>query len=182
MGVPKAGAVLSSGKTLFDYVFSAVHGLYLPCVVVGHAEGVDLSGLEDVTVLPDAVQERGPVGALLGLFLSGLAHHYLVVACDQPLLNTGLLKRLLVEFDERPAVFINPYDANISPLPGLYPASLSALTEPLLTQPRASLRELLAQAKARTIPLLHDDWILLRSANTPEEVRDVDQQISNYSK
>jgi len=173
MGAPKAGTKLATGRTIFDYVHSCAGELKIPCLVVGHAEGIELDAYPELQVIPDEIQERGPVGALLGLFRSNTAHHYLIVACDQPLLSPELLRRLLIEIDERPNVFVNPTSTDLSPIPGLYPATMLATVEQLLQQPRASLRELLARSDARTIILSQEDWVQLRSANTPQDVADM---------
>jgi molybdopterin-guanine dinucleotide biosynthesis protein A len=174
MGTPKAGLRLASGRTIFDHVYGCVRELSLPCVVVGHADGIELHTYPGLLVIPDEITERGPVGALLGLLKSNVAHHYLVLACDQPLLSPKLLSRLLTVIDERPNVFSNQEAATISPLPGLYPAGLLPIVETLLQQPRASLRELLAQADVRPIILDKEDWKLLRSANTAQDLVDIE--------
>lgn len=173
MGVPKAGVELATGRTMFDHVISNARSLNLPCVAAGHAGGINLPDFPGMEVIPDEVAARGPVGALLGLFKSNRAHHYLIIACDQPLLNPEILSLLLTDFDQRPNVFIHPIDGRVSPLPGLYPASLLPLVKQLLHQPRASLRELLAAADSRTIILDRREWYRLRSANSPQDVEEI---------
>lgn len=173
MGVTKASIRLASGRTLFEHVFDCARELDLPCIAVGHVHGIDQSSYADLKIVPDEVADRGPVGALLGLFKSNLAEYYLIIPCDQPLLTSDLLGRLLVKADERPAVFSNLDKSELSPLPGLYPASLLPIVESLLHHSRASLRELLSLAQARTIVLDRSDWDRLRSANTPQDVDDI---------
>lgn len=175
MGAPKAGLTLVSGRTIFDHVYGCLAVLRLPCVVVGHAEGIALASYPELRVIRDEVTERGPVGALRGLFKSDVAQHYLVVGCDQPLFTVSLLRKLLAEIDERPNVFCSESEDFISPLPGLYPASLLPTVEQLLEQPRASLRELLTRSNARSIAIEQADWLRLRSANTPQDVEDIDK-------
>ncbi len=159
-----------SGKSLFDHVYDCACELNLPCIAVGHVDGVKCNAYTGLQILPDEITDRGPVGALLGLFGSNLARHYLILACDQPLLTSELLGRLLVEVDERSTVFSDLKQTYNSPLPGRYPASLLPIVEKLLLQPRASLQELLTLSNARTICLDQTDWDMLRGANTPEDV------------
>lgn len=170
MGTPKAGLSLATGRTIFEHVYECVKDLSLPCVVAGHAEGIQLCRYPDLTVIPDEISDRGPVGALLGVLNSNIAHHYMVIGCDQPLMRPILLRKLLTEIDERPCAFRNQADGNLSPLPGLYPAALLPIVEILLQQPRASLRELLAKSDVRMITLDQANWEYLRSANTPQDV------------
>lgn len=173
MGASKAGVELATGKTLFGHVYDCACELDLPCIAVGHVEGVEPENFAGLRIQPDEITNRGPVGALFGLFGSNIARHYLVLACDQPLLTSALLRRLLVEVEERPTVFTNCENTIISPLPGLYPASLLPIVERLLHQPRASLRELLSQSHARRIPLDIVEWEKLRGANTPQDVEEI---------
>ncbi len=175
MGTAKAGYRLVSGRTIFDHVYTCLGEVGLPCVVVGHADGIALGSYPDLNVIPDEVIERGPVGALHGLFKSDVAQHYLVVGCDQPLLTADLLRKLLAEIDERPIVFCNEDENSFSPLPGLYPASLLPMVQQLLEQPRASVRELLTRSNARNIAIEQADWLRLRSANTPQDVEGINK-------
>jgi len=175
MGAPKAGLTLVSGRTIFDHVYSCLSELGLPCVVVGHAEGIALESNPELIVIPDDVIDRGPVGAMRGLFTSDVAQHYLVVGCDQPLLTADLLRKLFVEIDERPNVFCSESEDFIFPLPGLYPASLLPIVQQLLEQPRASLREILTRSNVRNIAIEQTDWLRLRSANTPQDIEDIDK-------
>ncbi len=173
MGVAKAGLALASGRTIFDHVHGCLKEVVQPCVVVGHAEGIALNKYSELQVIPDEVIERGPVGAMLGLFRSNIAQSYLVVGCDQPLLTAGLLRLLLEVKGERPTVFCNEGGSFTSPLPGLYPASLLPIVLQLLSGPRASLRELLEQGKARKIEIDSANWLRLRSANTAQDVEEI---------
>ncbi|MBK8129642.1 MAG: NTP transferase domain-containing protein [bacterium] len=96
---------LVSGHTMFEHAYSLRMGTQLPCIVVGHADGIKLNSYPDLRVIPDEIPDCGPVGALLGLLKKQSAAHYLVLACDQPLLRFELIGRLLAESDERPTVF-----------------------------------------------------------------------------
>ncbi len=182
MGNPKAGTRLSTGETMFERVYSVVRQTAGPCCVLGHADGIEISGHPDLHIIPDKVPERGPVGALLSLFSSGIASYYIVAACDQPLLTTQLLNRLQAEIDETPCVFCDQDETNIAPLPGLYPATLLPHVEQLLLQPRASLRELLARSNFRTIALDPESWTRLRSCNTPGDVEEVNRILQDSSR
>ncbi|MBL0061344.1 MAG: molybdenum cofactor guanylyltransferase [bacterium] len=181
MGLPKAGLKLISGQTMFEHGYAIAQELELPCIVVGHAKGIELNSYLGLLVIPDEIPGCGPVGALLGLLKSCEATHYLVIACDQPLLTATLVGKLLVDTDERPTVFMNSFDGNIAPLPGLYPASLLPHVKQLLRQTRASLRELLAKSDARTIAIAEEEYVRLRSANAPQDVAEINALLSSLS-
>lgn len=181
MGLPKAGLKLVSGQTMFEHVYSIAHELELPCIVVGHAHGIELNSHPGLRLIPDEIPGCGPVGGLLGLLKSNAATHYLVIACDQPLLSATIIEKLLTEFDERPTVFMNSSEGRIAPLPGLYPASLFPLVKQLLQQSRASLRELLIKSDARTIVIADKDYVRLRSANAPQDVAEINVLLHSLS-
>jgi molybdopterin-guanine dinucleotide biosynthesis protein A len=119
----------------------------------------------------------GQLGGLLGLLSSGLASHYLVLACDQPLLNASLLSALTNDLDDRPTVFAG--ESHIYPLPGLYPASLLPFVEKQLSHGRASLKFLLQTANARLLPLPENVQTNLRGANTPQEFAELSAEFMN---
>ncbi|MBK6911457.1 MAG: nucleotidyltransferase family protein [bacterium] len=125
MGVSKAGVRLVSGKSLFDHVYDCACELNLPCIAVGHVDGVKLTRIQVCKFFLTKSLIAGRL-ALLGLFGSNLARHYLILACDQPLLTPELLGRLLVEVDERSTVFSDLKQTYNSPLPGRYPCELAA--------------------------------------------------------
>ncbi|NUO19492.1 molybdenum cofactor guanylyltransferase [bacterium] len=180
MGVPKAGIVLSSGETMFELVLRQFTGLDLRCVVVGHSDGIDKSLYDDVIFLPDQIHDRGPVGALFGLFQSGIASSYLVAGCDQILLNRQLLDSLVKQPNDRPVVFAND-TGSFSPLPGLYPETMLRIVEEVLQQESASLRELLQKADTRMLTLQQEQFLRLRSVNTPQELNEYEQTLLRKS-
>ena len=177
MGTPKAGVRLSSGLTVFETVWRILDGLNLPRIIVGHAQGIESTSLGKPIIIPDAVERRGPVGALLGLLQSGLGTHYLVVGCDQILLTPDLLQTLVSEVAGRPIVLGRP-DGRVSPLPALIPETAIRHVEELLCHEQASLRKLLEIADDRTISISEKEFERLRSVNTPQDLAELDRSLN----
>lgn len=170
MGSTKAFAELPAGESLLGRSLKLLLELRLPIVLVGQPVGTGVLA-DGLSVIPDPIPDRGPMGGLMGLLSSGLASHYLVLACDQPMLTPALLSGLVLELDERPVVFST--EDSVFPLPGLYPASLLPLVESSLSGKRSSLKFLLESANARLIALPPDALSALRGANTPQELREI---------
>ena len=176
MGQPKAGVRLASGRTLLEHVASSAQELGWPCIAVGLADGLSGDQYLGLEVLPDEMLARGPLGALHALFRNGRAAHYLVLSCDQPLVQAKLLRKLTERLDERPNVFACA--GAFTPLPGLYPASILSTVEQALASPKASLRALLERHNYRSIVISPDEWQLLRGANTAADVAELNRMLT----
>lgn len=180
MGKPKAGVRLSTGLSVFETVWAVLSRMNIPKAIVGHAHGIELASLGNPIVVPDVVERRGPVGALLGLLKSGLGTHYLVVGCDQILLTPALLQKLLTEIDTRPAV-LGLHNSHFSPLPALIPDTVIGRVEELLQSEKASIRDLLTLTNARIETISESELELLRSVNTPQDLAELDRLQKNNS-
>jgi len=175
MGAPKAFMQFPSGESLLDRSLYLLWEMRLPRVVVGQPRSVRFP--RGIPLILDPLPDRGPMGGLLGLLESGLASHYLVLACDQPLLNASLLATLMEKLDNRPTAFAG--EPEIYPLPGLYPASLLPLVKSQLSDDRASLKFLLQSANARLLQLPVSERRNLRGANTPQEFAELAAEFMN---
>ncbi|MCB9367304.1 MAG: NTP transferase domain-containing protein [Calditrichaeota bacterium] len=180
MGTPKSGVRLSTGLSVLETVWGVLSRMNIPKAIVGHAHGIDLASLGNPIVVPDVVEQRGPVGALLGLLQSGLGTHYLVVGCDQILLTPDLLQKLLLQIDSRPAV-LGLHNDHFSPLPALIPETVIGRVEELLQNEKAAMRDLLVGADARIKTISESELELLRSVNTPQDLAELDHLQKNNS-
>lgn len=170
MGRPKEGVRLPDGRTMLACVAAALAPLAPGGIVIlgdcrGHALAPAWRRLDDDP--PGA----GPMGGVRALLRSGIATHYLLATCDQPLLTTELLRPLAVAHD-RPAILAPP-DGDIAPFPCLLPASCAAaLDDAFAAGERSPRRWLLGQSPLR-LPASEAATRLTRSINTPEELEDL---------
>ena len=124
MGEAKWAVRLKDGRTMLEHVADALRPLGLPIAVAGPPEGLGEAAamLPDLPLIRDAVHYEGPLAALEHLMSQTRAEVLLLVGCDQPLLRTDDLRRLLAAAMQahRPAFFTTGEGQRLDPLPGAY--------------------------------------------------------------
>jgi len=96
LGRPKALERVG-GLSLLGRVISCIQPLCLEVIVVTREDQLrplSLAGLQ-ATIATDLISGRGPLGGLYTGLKLAKTEHCLVVACDMPFLNQGLLSHLL---------------------------------------------------------------------------------------
>lgn len=159
---------MRDGRAMIEHVADAVRPLASPLIVVGESRGFDPARLGAVR-LDDLRGDCGPLAGIEAVLASGLADHYLIVTCDQPLLTTLLLRRLLPP-SSLPSALRTRDGGELLPFPSVISGSL-----------RASLGVALdagERSPNRWLKALGVDWReasplatrFVRSINTPQEL------------
>lgn len=112
--------------------------------------------------IADQAQQQGPLAGILAALEHCQSAQLLVLPIDTPLLSTLSLQRLLRHAAGQAACFAN------SPLPCVLPVSptLSAMISKQLQNGQRSVKALLAELKARTLPAPTTE---LLNTNTPQD-------------
>lgn len=129
------------------------------------------------TLLPDAYENMGPLGAILTAFKRDPEAAWLIVACDLPLLDESALQYLVEQRNENAiaTTYESPYDGLPEPLitiwePAAYPYLLGAIEEGFKCPRKALIR-------SENVAILRaTDPDALMNTNTPEDaekVRDI---------
>lgn len=109
MGSPKHALRLSDGRSMIEHVADALRGacgdLTHDIIVLGPASVLNDVSMRGATTIADNEPDRGPLGGIEALLSSGIAEHYLLCACDTPLLTAGLLRRLRTQTNEPITMF-----------------------------------------------------------------------------
>lgn len=173
MGELKEGVRLPDGRPMIEHVIDAVRGALdegAPIAIAGRSAGWRIppdSGLHHVF---DRRQGRGPMGGLEALLGSRLGTHYLVCSCDQPLLTSPLLRRLVNAPGDRPTLLRSESGAILDPFPCLLPDTWLTEIRNALSLDRLSVRVLLRGSDPEWV-VIPDAWIeQVRSINTPEDL------------
>ena len=129
---------------------------------------------EDVGVLRDSVVDRGPLqGVWEGLrHFTGRAEALLVVPGDAGLLDAGLLRKLVDQFERGDCDIVAPeFGGEVLPLPGVYALNLMPTVARLLDPPRG-LKDVMKAARVKSVPLDKVEAGAF-SVNTPEEYKEL---------
>ena len=140
------------------------------------------AGISEIPHCPDQVSGIGPVGALLGLFAQHPDAAWLGVGCDLMLLEAGLLAWLCRERSPRhPATVPVSPDGRHETVLAIYEPSLRPLLEQMWGESRKSLQRQFSHWFIQT-PQVPDVLAgQLVNVNTPEELSQVQPQLSSTS-
>lgn len=169
MGRPKEGVLLGDGRAMVEPVIEAMREAFGRVAVVGACTGFDCGAGEGILHLQDLRPGQGPLAGLEALLASGLAHGYVVAACDQPLLTSDLLRRLGEGAGGRPR-FFRTAEVCLDPLPGYFPAGMLGRFSAALVDGRRAFRGVTQEAGPEWLTLQDGEVPLLASANTLEDL------------
>ena len=181
MGQLKEGVRLWDNRPMLEHVADAFRWINQPVIIVGQCSGYALNGNFPYVRLMDEQPGLGPAFALKTLLASGLATHYLIGSCDQPLLEPDLLQRLTAEIPSHPeqAIFFqNNDETTFDPFPGVYPASLLSQVEQSIQQGQSAMRKLFGDESIHWVYLPEGMEFRLSNCNTPADVEAVNQLLS----
>lgn len=167
MGSPKAQISLEDGRPVLVHLVEALLAVCPRVVICGSDHGVDLGSFRQVSVLPDAEAFWGPVAALSQFFHVEPQSSCLLTACDQPLLSTKVLAPLLQACPPEAQVVAYAQTGSFCPFPAIYTPNVVPILQAVQKSPKASFRQVFAQAQVTEIPL--DETQALANMNTPFE-------------
>lgn len=152
------------GRTLIEFIAAEVAAVTGSAAIVG---GEPVAGRKYVE---DPVVGYGPVAGIAAALRDSRQPWTLVVACDMPVIEAGLLHRLLNAAEGSGAIPVTP-DGRMHPLCAVW-STAEALPafERALASGEHTLRNVVRGLQFVFLPV--DDAGLLRNLNTPEEYAD----------
>ena len=153
MGSDKALLPLE-GRALAQHVADVVASVANPVCLVGAHAAYGMLGLPTIA---DAISDRGPLSGIETALLSPFAAEWnLIVACDMPRLNPGLLREL-VETTEPGIDCVVPRTASgkLEPLCAIYKRSCGPLITRALSNGNRRVVDVVAMLQAKFWPV-HD--------------------------
>ena len=173
MGKDK-GAIDYHGKPQREYMANLLTKFCEETYIstAGKMEGCNLPKLEDSFV------GLGPFGGILSAMKKDTNAAWLVVACDQPLLDENHLQKLVSERDPRLAAtcFHNPETAFPEPLITIWEPRAYPILLQFLAQGYSCPRKVLINSLVKEIHMDDNDFML--NVNTPEEYKGVLKKLS----
>lgn len=172
MGCPKDEVVLAGCVTMLGRVLKAVRPLGLNIYLSTSNAPSPAHAATGLPLVSDATPGEGPLAAIGHAFAVLPAQGFLVVCCDQPLLTTALLQRLLDARNNTPTFFSSHEGAPLMPFPGHYPAAMASDIVEALARGERSPSRWATRHECRLVSLAPDECLLTRSFNTQDELRD----------
>lgn len=182
MGRNKALMPLA-GQRLVDRVLAVLRGIFDDLLMVTNSP--DLYADLGIRMVPDLVAGKGALGGIHSAIHHATTPHCLVVACDMPFLNAGVL-RYLVEQRAEYDVVVPSVHGRPQPLHAVYGKTcLQPIAQRLETArlhvvsffPDVRVREVTAAELAGFDP----EGLSFRNLNTPEEFADAARRLDAAS-
>ena len=108
------------GKSLIECVIERLRPLTNQLLVVTSREQFDLPVAGEAEILVDLYPGKGPLGGIYTGLLASQSSRSIVVACDMPFLNTGLLRYMIELSGEFDAVVPRLGEGMVEPLHAVY--------------------------------------------------------------
>lgn len=177
---PEGGIGLThEAKTWAQTAFDKLVELNFPIVIsVNEKQYNDYSAVFNSSELitdDPALSIHGPLSGVLSVHLQHPAEDLLILACDMPLMETKLLKELLLHCQQHSIndAFVYSNDGEPEPLCGIYKASgLAHIYHLYQSQqlPKHSMKFMLDHINTFTIPLADDQKKFFRNFNAHAEL------------
>ena len=172
MGQDKASLAFG-GETMLVRIVRIVRAIAEDVIVVARrAQPVP----SDVTVVYDAVEDLGPLAGISAGLAASNSDLNIVVACDMPLINPHVLRRLASLIDDHDAC-VAVADGHASALCGIYRSRIAPFAQALLDSGERRVMRLLDQVETKRVDAelfrdLDPHLETFISVDTPEKYAD----------
>jgi len=174
MGADKA-SVLLSGKPLLGHVIAQLEPLFSDMLISVREKRPDISYPQIV----DGSKSRGPMVGIKAALEVVKTDWVFVIACDMPLISTGLIEHLAGLRSQHDAVVPFAFDRP-QPLFGFYNKTCLPLMETRMEQGQRSMIRLLDDLDScllseQQVKVIDPELKSLRSLDTMEDVKEVER-------
>jgi molybdenum cofactor guanylyltransferase len=138
------------------------------CDTIIISSNIVFSEFENFLVVEDIIKDIGPMGGIYSCLKKSSTKYNMILACDMPLVNGGIMLKLLG--------FSNDYDAIVplvdgrpEPLYAIYNVSIIPTLEAFIRAERYSLKQMLSGLEVCYVNV--DTYVSeLKNVNTPAEL------------
>lgn len=174
MGEDK-GLISFQGRPMIAHVLETLEKTGLPVKIVANDKTYKQFGY---TVVPDLVQEKGPLGGLLTAYQNTRADQILLVSCDMPFIQEELVLKLVEEAGSQNIVVYQD-EGRIYPLPGIYPVSLKEEVKKGIAAQRLKMQDFISENRHTLVPSGDEkNALFFRNINTPKDLKEAEEQWS----
>ncbi len=139
------------GKSLIERVIERLMPLSNQILIVTSQEQLDLPATCNAEILVDLYPGKGPLGGIYTGLLASQSSHSIVVACDMPFLNTGLLSYMIELSSDFDAVVPRLGERMVEPLHAIYSKSCLESIRTQLELEQLGVNSLLKRVRVRYV-------------------------------
>lgn len=166
------------GRPLISNALELLRGVFGEVVIIAndHADYADLGA----RVLPDLIQDKGPLGGIHAALAGCGGKPVFMAACDMPYLGEDLVRALADDWLRKGRGIVVPRTGGrVEPLCGVYGPELAApLADFLRTSPDLSVRAFLKTTDTRFIELIGGEAArrMFANINSPADLKGLPQE------
>ncbi|MEC3907783.1 molybdenum cofactor guanylyltransferase [Tamlana sp. 2201CG12-4] len=175
MGSDK-GLIELHGKPFIQYSIEALKPWVTDIIIVSDSPDYDKFGYKRVT---DIIKESGPVAGICSGLEASKTNYNLVLSCDIPLINSGILEKLVSQIDNETTIIQVESNGKSMPLIAFYQKACVPKFKALLEQGERRLRIAIKSCKFKNIVLDDNDHITTMNVNTKEELKLIENACNN---
>ena len=165
MGTDK-GFLEFKGKPFISYSIDALSPYVDDIIIVSNDYKYDVFNLKRVN---DCIENAGPLAAVYSGLLHSKTEDNIILSCDIPLINKGLINKIINQFDDQFDIIQVKNNSKSMPLIAAYKKRCLSKCMQLLIDGERRLRVAVKHFKTKTIPLeLHLQQCTM-NVNTPNE-------------
>ncbi|MFC2052092.1 molybdenum cofactor guanylyltransferase [Chloroflexota bacterium] len=149
MGRSKASEIIG-GKSLIEHVIERLRPLTRQILIVTSQQRPDLT-VAGVETLVDLYPDRGPLAGIYTGLRYSQPSHSIVVACDMPFLNAGLLRHMVKLSRNFDAVVPRLEEGKVEPLHAVYSKSCLSVMEGMMKHNQLGVHSFLEAVNVRYV-------------------------------
>jgi len=175
MGQDK-GFLKLKGETFMSYIIEALKPIVGDIIIVSNNSDYDVFKLKRVA---DVMEDSGPLAGLYAGLLHSETENNIVLSCDVPLINTSVLKKLIVGFTPEIDVIQFESQGKTMPLIAMYKRDCMHPILKLLQSNERRLRFAIEHLEVKTIQLDPELGETVRNINTVRELKELKHEFEN---
>lgn len=172
MGTEK-GLVMLDGKSFVKHSIDVLTELNLPINIISNTHLFDLFGYP---VFEDVIKNKGPLSGIYTALMNSNKTYNLILSCDTPFINTGLLKFLMNEISDNSDCLVPMHDNCSEPLCAIYNKQCSDKLKMLIDENDLSVRNALEVLNTQFVDVLEQEFYsekLFMNINSKEELKNI---------
>lgn len=169
MGTDKA-LIDFNGQSFIESSIHAVKPLCSRILILGDPTKYAHLGYE---VIPDLIENSGPLAGLYTGLSASLSELNVVLSCDIPLIQLGIIEKLLKEYDSTLDALVCESKGQLNPLVGIYHKRTAPIAKQQLEDHQRSMMKFLGRLDYKTLELQEEETHILKNINTSIELKEL---------
>ncbi|WP_412987717.1 molybdenum cofactor guanylyltransferase [Pontimicrobium sp. IMCC45349] len=172
MGTDK-GFLLLNKKPFVKYSIDALEPLVSEIIIVSDNEAYDAFGVKRVD---DIMKDAGPIAGIYSGLVASKNEYNIILSCDIPLVNSNLLKKLVLAIDDISEIIQVESNGKSMPLIAMYKKACKDIFKEVFDTGERRLRMAIKACNSKNITLETKEEVLTTNVNTKDQFKTVENE------